>query len=71
MGDWDEVVALGEQAFASGDYPDDPDLKPYLSEGYAHQSDWEIAVELSQSSYQSIKEICGSALVQALGTDRS
>lgn len=62
MGDWDEVVALGEQAFASGDYPNDPIERFVFIEGYAHQSDWEIAVELSQSSYQVSKKYVGPPL---------
>ncbi len=62
MGDWDEVVALGKQAFASGDYPNDPIERFVFIEGYAHQSDWEIAVELSQSSYQVSKKYVGPPL---------
>lgn len=62
MGDWDEVAALGEQALASGDYPNDPLERFVFIEGYAHQSDWEKAVELSQSSYQVSKKFVGPPL---------
>jgi hypothetical protein len=33
--------------------------------------DWEKAVELSQASYKSVKSICGSIVVQVVGSYRA
>lgn len=48
--DWETVVALGEQAFALGDYPNDPAERFPFIEGYAHTGNWPRALELSQES---------------------
>lgn len=50
LGDWDEVARLGEEAFASGDYPNDPMERLPFIEGYAHTGDWPRARELTQES---------------------
>ncbi len=46
-GDWEEVVKLGEKAFASGDYPNDPTENFVFIEAYAHTNAWENAEQLS------------------------
>lgn len=49
-GDWEQVIKLGEQAFALGDYPNDPaERLPYI-EGYARTGNWERAVQLTEES---------------------
>jgi len=50
VGDWEEVTALGDQAFASGDYPNDPMERLPFIEGYAHTGDWPRAQELTRES---------------------
>lgn len=52
MGDWKEVVKLGNIAFKLKDYPNDPVERFVFIEGYAHVGDWERAVELSKLSYK-------------------
>jgi hypothetical protein len=49
-GNWDQVVALGEEAFATGDYPNDPMERIPFIEGYAHVGNWNKAVELTHES---------------------
>jgi len=56
IGDWDQVVKLGNAAFALNDYPNDPIERFVFIEGYAHVGDWGKAVELSQVSYKISKE---------------
>jgi hypothetical protein len=50
QGNWEQVVALGEQAFATGDYPNDPMERIPFIEGYAHVANWDKAVELTHAS---------------------
>ncbi len=50
QGDWQQVASLGDQAFALGDYPNDPTERLPFIEGYAHADQWERAAELSQQS---------------------
>ncbi len=52
LGNWEEVVTLGEQAFASGDYPNDPVERFPFIEGYAHTGDWSRALELTEQSFK-------------------
>lgn len=47
QGDWAGVADLGDQAFASGDYPNDPMERVVFIEGYAHAGQWPRAVELT------------------------
>jgi hypothetical protein len=54
--DWDEVIALGEAAFALDDHPNDPVERFVFIEGYAHTEDWKKAVELSITSYKVSKQ---------------
>lgn len=46
-GDWSRVAELGDQAFALGDYPNDPAERLVFIEGYAHAGSWARAEELS------------------------
>jgi hypothetical protein len=48
LGDWEQVIALAELAFESGDYPNDPAERLPFIEGYAHSGNWARAVELSE-----------------------
>jgi hypothetical protein len=50
QGNWEQVVALGDQAYATGDYPNDPMERIPFIEGYAHVGSWERAVELTHES---------------------
>ena len=45
--DWESVAALGDQAFALGDYPNDPAERLPFIEGYAHAQRWDEAVQQS------------------------
>ncbi len=49
-GDWQQVAALGDQAFSLDDYPNDPAERLPFIEGYAHVNQWERAAELSRQS---------------------
>ncbi|MGP8329393.1 MAG: hypothetical protein ACT6FF_03620, partial [Methanosarcinaceae archaeon] len=46
-GNWEQVVALGEKAFASGDHPNDPTENFVFIEAYAHTNAWGNAEQLS------------------------
>ena len=48
--DWAGVAALGDTAFALGDYPNDPAERLVFIEGYAHQNNWQRALDLSLES---------------------
>ncbi len=61
-GDWEQVVAFGETAFALDDHPNDPIERLVFIEGYAHVGDWEKAVELSTTSYRISKNYVGPLL---------
>jgi hypothetical protein len=50
QGDWEGIVALGETAFALGDYPNDPAERLPFIEGYARIGRWERALQLTQES---------------------
>ncbi len=52
QGDWQGAAALGEQAFALNDYPNDPAERFPFIEAYAHLGDWQRALELSRVSAQ-------------------
>jgi hypothetical protein len=45
QGDWEQVAALAERAFALGEYPNDPAERMPFIEGYAHVGQWELALE--------------------------
>jgi hypothetical protein len=44
------VADLGDQAFALGDYPNDPMERLPFIEGYAHTGRWERALELTREA---------------------
>lgn len=48
--DWAQVTALGDQAFAKSDYPNDPIERFPFIEGYAHTGNWTRALELSREA---------------------
>ncbi len=50
-GDWEVVAALGDEAFQSSDYPNDPVERFPFIEGYAHIGRWSRASELSEEVY--------------------
>jgi len=56
LGDWEEVVKLGNQAFKLDDHPNNPVERFVFIEGYAHMGEWERAVKLSRESYKVSKE---------------
>ena len=61
-GDWEQVVALGETAFALDDHPNDPVERLVFIEGYAHVEDWKKAVELSTTSNKISRNYLGPLL---------
>ena len=62
MGDWKQVVELGDTAFKLDDSPNDPVERFVFIEGYAHIGDWEQAIELSKVSYRVSKDYVGPLL---------
>jgi hypothetical protein len=60
--DWEEVVRIGEIAFALDDHPNDPVERFVFIEGYAHTSDWARAQELSVESFRVSKDYVGPML---------
>jgi hypothetical protein len=47
FGDWAEAERLAAEAFASGDYPNDPAERLLFIEVYAHAGNWARAVDLT------------------------
>jgi len=64
MGNWKEVVKLGNKAFKLDDYPNSPIERFVFIEGYAHTGDWEKAMEYSKMSYRVSKDYVGPLLCQ-------
>jgi hypothetical protein len=62
MGDWEEVVKLGNKAFKLDDFPNNPVERFVFIEGYAHTGDWDRAIELSKVSYKVSKDYVGPLL---------
>ena len=60
-GDWQAVATLGDQAFALGDYPNDPAERLVFIEGYAHIGNWARAEEISKET-QSITPMMNPVL---------
>jgi hypothetical protein len=50
--DWEQVAALGDQAFSLGDYPNDPAERLPFIEGYAHLERWQDALEQTRLAAQ-------------------
>lgn len=48
--DWQAAAALGDQAFALGDYPNDPMERFPFIEAYAHTGSWPRALELTRDT---------------------
>lgn len=64
MGDWSEVVKLGDVAFKLDDHPNDPVERFVFIEGYAQVGDWDQAIKLSRESYRVSKDYVGPLLCQ-------
>ena len=62
FGDWQEVVRLGNEAFALDDSPNNPVERFVFIEGHVHLGDWERAVELSKISFRVSKDYVGPLL---------
>jgi hypothetical protein len=62
QGDWVQVAALGDKAFALADYPNDPIERFVYIEGYAHAAGWQKALKLSIDSYKVSKDYVGPPL---------
>lgn len=60
--DWDEIVRLGETAFALGDHPNDPVERFVFIEGYAHVGSWARAQELSLEAWRVSKDVMAPML---------
>jgi len=60
--DWETVTRLGDVAFALDDYPNDPVERFVFVEGYAHNGEWEKAVEYSIDSFRVSKNYVGPLL---------
>jgi hypothetical protein len=60
--DWDQVIKLGDKAFRLNDYPNDPIERFVFIEGYAHDGQWDKAMELSTVSYKVSKDYVGPLL---------
>jgi len=67
LGDWPHVAALGDQAFALNDYPNDPIERFVFIEGYAHEGNWDKALVLSNTSYKVSKVYMGPLLCRLWG----
>jgi hypothetical protein len=50
--DWQAAARLGDQAFALGDYPNDPVERFPFIEAYAHTANWKRALELTRDTQQ-------------------
>jgi tetratricopeptide (TPR) repeat protein len=64
MGDWEEVIKLGDAAFKLDDHPNDPLERFVFIEGYAHLGDWEKAIEYSKVSFRVSRDYVGPLLCQ-------
>lgn len=64
LGDWAEVVKLGDTAFKLSDHPNNPVERFVFIEGYAHVGEWESAIKRSRESYQVSKAYVGPLLCQ-------
>lgn len=62
IGDWEQVIELGDKAFELDDSPNDPVERFVFIEGYAHTGDWERAIDLSEASYRISKNYVGPLL---------
>jgi hypothetical protein len=60
--DWGAVIRIADLAFELNDTPNDPVERFVYVEGYAHNGDWQKAVELSKDSYRVSKSFIGPML---------
>jgi hypothetical protein len=67
LGDWPQVVKLGEQALALGDHPNDPVENFVFIEGFAHAGQWAKAGQLTKTAYRFSKEIMRPLLCKLWG----
>jgi hypothetical protein len=51
LGEWQKVAALGDEAFSSSDYPNDPLERFPFIEGYAHVGRWDRAISLTHDTF--------------------
>lgn len=65
--DWGRVVTLGDQALALNDYPNDPVERFVFIEGYAHEGEWNKALDLSSTSYKVSKVYMPALLCRLWG----
>ncbi len=52
LGEWSRVATLGDEALSLKDYPNDPLERFVFVEGYAHQGEWQQALDLSNTAYK-------------------
>ena len=62
IGDWEQVAALGDNAFKLDDYPNDPLERFTFVEGYAHVGEWQKALDYSDTSFKVSKSFVGPLL---------
>jgi hypothetical protein len=64
LGDWEQVVQLGDRAFKLEDHPNNPVERFVFIEGYAHDGDWGLALKYSRESFRVSREYVGPLLCQ-------
>jgi hypothetical protein len=62
VGNWTRVTDLGDRAFKLDDYPNDPLERFVFVEGYAHEGEWQKALDYSNASYKVSKSYVGPLL---------
>jgi hypothetical protein len=62
LGDWEQVVELGDRAFKLEDHPNNPVERFVFIEGYAHNGDWGLALKYSRESFRVSREYVGPLL---------
>jgi hypothetical protein len=56
-GDWARIAALGDQAFALDDHPNDPVERFIFIEAYAHTENWKSALKQTKEAYRFSKAV--------------
>jgi hypothetical protein len=59
---WGQVVEIAKEAFTLNDHPNDPSEYFVFIEAYAHQGEWQKAIELSRIAYKTSKYYVGPPL---------
>ena len=62
-----QVTDLGDKAFKLDDYPNDPLERFVFIEGYAHEGEWQKALDYSNASYKVSKSYVGPLLCRLWG----